>query len=74
MNTPALPRDAKTWKLAAVVAMGLFVIFSLIVLMERWLHPERAPRERNNESREPMRRSLMPPDMNRQLQEILKEK
>ncbi|MCF7788072.1 MAG: hypothetical protein K9N47_18260 [Prosthecobacter sp.] len=73
MNTPALPRDAKTWKLAALVAMGLFVGFSSFALMERWLHPERALHERHDERPERMHRHSKPPEVERQFEEFWKK-
>lgn len=74
MNDPLLPRDAKTLKLAALVAMGLFVVFSSFILMERWLHPERAHRERHDEPPERMHRHAMPPEVERQFEEFMKKK
>ena len=73
MYIPAFPQDAKTWKLAALIAMGLFVTLSLFAMLQQRFHPEREQREINSGRREPTRHSL-PPEVQRQLQEFPKEK
>ena len=70
MNFPALPRDDKTWKVAAVVAMGLFLVLSAITLAERWLHPERAQRENPSGHPERLRRGSKPSEVERQFEEL----
>ncbi|MFC5456950.1 hypothetical protein [Prosthecobacter fluviatilis] len=76
MNHPALPYDAKTWKLAGVVALVLLGVAISLALMERCLQPERGPQERSHEHRErPNRhRSSLPPEVQRQFEEFRKEK
>ncbi|MBN8420108.1 MAG: hypothetical protein J0L73_14415 [Verrucomicrobia bacterium] len=70
MNFPALPRDSKTWKVAAVVAMGLFVVVSVVALAERWLHPERAQHERRSGHPERLHRGAKPSEVERQFEEF----
>jgi|GEM_PF-6629883 len=71
MNFPALPRDGNTWKVAAVLATGLFVVLSGFALAERWLHPERA-QQRESPRRHPERlhRHSRPSEVERQFEEF----
>jgi hypothetical protein len=73
MHIPAFPRDAKTLKLAALIALGLLGALSVLALLQQRVSPERDPNERSRRTREQSRRA-MPPGVQRQFQEFLKEK
>lgn len=74
MNERPLPYDGRTWKLAAVAAMGVFVVLSGFALAERWLHPERAQRESPGRHPERLHRSSRPPEVERQFEAFGKKK
>lgn len=74
MNTPALPRDGKTLKLAALIAMVLFVTLAVFALLLPRFQPEGEQRERSRRHQEPTRRSSLPPEVQRQFEEFMKEK
>lgn len=69
-----LPYNGRTWKLAALVAMGLFVVLSVIVLMERWLHPERAQNGEHAGHPERLHRRSLPPEVKLQFDDLWKKK
>ena len=73
MHIPAFPRDAKTLKLAVLIALGLLGALSVLALLQQRVSPERDPSERSRGTREQSRRA-MPLEVQRQFQEFLKEK
>lgn len=73
MHIPAFPRDAKTMKLAALIALGLLGALSFLALLQQRVPPEREQGERTHRTREQSRRA-MPLEVQRQFQEFMKDK
>jgi hypothetical protein len=73
MHIPAFPRDAKTLKLAVLIALGLLGALSVLALLQQRVPSKSEQGERRGRTREQSRRA-MPPEVQRQFQEFMKEK